>query len=165
MMRMLFLAASICAVGPLEAATVVADARPDALGQLMPAGLSDGAAWRDEAGDRGREARHDRGWKIGPVYAPALILNRRAERSPACLPEIAKAVLGIISGGASPDAQGASVMVLTMDGVGMQRIVRIAFTSGARSRLRVASLPNDLPRFVRAASVPSGRLPTDPTRP
>jgi hypothetical protein len=165
--RTLLLIAAVCTAGPLGAATVVADAPPDLVAQLMPPGLSDKPLLRsaDMSGGHGKTARHDWAWKTGPVYAPGLILNRRAERSPAFLPEIAKAVLGIISAGTSSDAQGASAMVLTMDGAGAQRIVRIAFTSGARSPLRVASLPDDLPRFVRAASAPSGRLPTDATLP
>ncbi len=167
MLRISVLIAAVCAAGPLGAATIAADAPADETGQLVPAGVSDAVNRGDarKTASWGTGVQHGGGWKTGPAYAPRLILNSRAERSPARLPEVAKAVLGIISAVGSTDAYGASVMVLTLDGAGVQRIVRISFESGAHSPLRVASLPDDLPRFVRAASLPAGRLPTDASLP
>jgi hypothetical protein len=106
-----------------------------------------------------------RAWRDGPAYAPGLVLNRRADRSASGLPEIAKAVLGIISGPGSAAARPGMVLVLSLERSGRHRIMRIELSSAQVRALGVASLPHDLPRFVQIATAPAGRLPTDPTRP
>jgi hypothetical protein len=166
--KTIFLAAALCAAGSVRAGTVTDLSLPvfvRALSESDRPGSPDQGRPMRRFPVAGQAADGMRAGQTGPSYAPSLLLSRKAETSVACLPEIAKAVLGIISEARATQASPGSVLVLSLEGSVRHRIARIGLHHAGGPRLRTAELPADLPRFVQIAMAPSGGLPTAPAFP